>query len=123
MVNAKSAIDAVSSTGPILPKRAVIALCTYGAPAASLVMGFPDTRHINAVAEQMTSVSRKNRKYLHKALLYRVRDVRRGLRVRGRAYARLVREKPAPGPPKQIAVETPMMLPVPTREAVDTISA
>ena len=29
-------------------------------------------------------------------------------------------QKTAPGPPRQIAVDTPMMLPVPTREAVDT---
>ena len=29
----------------------------------------------------------------------------------------------APGPPKQIAVDTPIMLPVPTRDAVDTINA
>ena len=29
----------------------------------------------------------------------------------------------APGPPRQMAVEMPAMLPVPTREAVDTISA
>lgn len=29
-------------------------------------------------------------------------------------------QKTDPGPPKQIAVDTPMMLPVPTREAVDT---
>ena len=31
-------------------------------------------------------------------------------------------QKHAPGPPRQIAVETPTMLPVPTREAVETIS-
>ena len=29
----------------------------------------------------------------------------------------------APGPPRQMAVEIPAMFPVPTREAVDTISA
>ena len=29
-------------------------------------------------------------------------------------------QKHAPGPPRHIAVETPMMFPVPTREAVDT---
>ena len=29
----------------------------------------------------------------------------------------------APYPPQQMAVEMPMILPVPTREAVDTISA
>ena len=29
-------------------------------------------------------------------------------------------QKHAPGPPRQIAVETPMMFPVPTRDAVDT---
>ncbi len=29
-------------------------------------------------------------------------------------------QKHAPGPPRQIAVETPMMFPVPTLEAVDT---
>ena len=32
-------------------------------------------------------------------------------------------QKTAPGPPRQIAVEMPMMLPVPTRDAVETISA
>ena len=32
-------------------------------------------------------------------------------------------QKIAPKPPRQIAVETPMMLPVPTRDAVDTIRA
>ena len=32
-------------------------------------------------------------------------------------------QKTAPGPPKHRAVETPMMFPVPTRDAVDTISA
>ena len=29
----------------------------------------------------------------------------------------------APGPPRQIAVDTPMMLPVPTRDAVEIMSA
>ena len=29
-------------------------------------------------------------------------------------------QKHAPGPPRHIAVETPMMFPVPTLEAVDT---
>ena len=29
-------------------------------------------------------------------------------------------QKQAPGPPRQIAVDTPMMFPVPTREAVET---
>lgn len=29
-------------------------------------------------------------------------------------------QKQAPGPPRQIAVDTPMMFPVPTLEAVDT---
>ena len=32
-------------------------------------------------------------------------------------------QKMAPGPPRHRAVDTPMMLPVPTREAVETISA
>ena len=32
-------------------------------------------------------------------------------------------QKIAPGPPRHRAVDTPMMLPVPTREAVETISA
>ena len=32
-------------------------------------------------------------------------------------------QKIAPGPPRQSAVETPMMFPVPTREAVETMSA
>ena len=32
-------------------------------------------------------------------------------------------QKIAPKPPRQMAMETPMMLPVPTRDAVDTISA
>ena len=32
-------------------------------------------------------------------------------------------QKMAPNPPRQIAVETPMILPVPTRDAVDTIRA
>ena len=32
-------------------------------------------------------------------------------------------QKIAPAPPRQIAVDTPMILPVPTREAVETISA
>ena len=32
-------------------------------------------------------------------------------------------QKHAPGPPMQIAVETPTILPVPTRDAVETISA
>ena len=32
-------------------------------------------------------------------------------------------QKIAPNPPRQIAVDTPMMFPVPTREAVDTINA
>ncbi len=32
-------------------------------------------------------------------------------------------QKIAPGPPRQIAVDTPMMLPVPTRDAVEIMSA
>ena len=32
-------------------------------------------------------------------------------------------QKQAPGPPRQIAVDTPMILPVPTLEAVETINA
>ena len=32
-------------------------------------------------------------------------------------------QKMAPAPPRQMAVDTPMMLPVPTRDAVETISA
>lgn len=32
-------------------------------------------------------------------------------------------QKMAPGPPRQIADETPTMFPVPTREAVETIKA
>ena len=32
-------------------------------------------------------------------------------------------QKQAPGPPRQIAVDTPTMLPVPTLDAVDTINA
>lgn len=32
-------------------------------------------------------------------------------------------QKTAPGPPRQIAEETPTMLPVPTRDAVETIMA
>ena len=32
-------------------------------------------------------------------------------------------QKTAPGPPRQIAVEIPMIFPVPTRDAVETMSA
>ena len=32
-------------------------------------------------------------------------------------------QKTAPGPPRQIAVDTPMIFPVPTLEAVDTSMA